>query len=95
MEQEKIDTQLRKEVLRALADDENTKELDIHVGVLNGIVHMAGQVPSPEMWHRSEKIAANISGVRAVVNRLEAPGAPSPARNIQLQLAPQKRENTP
>lgn len=78
------DESLRAAVLALFATDERTASADLHVGVLNGIVHLAGEVPSLEIWSFAEHLAASISGVRGVVNRIEAPGAPPPSRTVHL-----------
>jgi len=56
------------------------------VGVLNGIAHLAGCAPSTDVWAAAEQVTASIPGVRGIVNRIEAPGAPSPARTVNLNL---------
>ena len=81
-----MDEQLRDSVLQALAADPRTASLDLRVGVLNGIVHLGGSAPSDDEWAWAEMVAAHIPGVRGVVNRIEAPGAPNPARAIHLDL---------
>jgi osmotically-inducible protein OsmY len=81
-----MDSHLRDSVLQALAADPRTALLDLRVGVLNGIVHLGGNAPSDDDWAWAEMVAANVPGVRGVANRIEAPGAPSPARAIHLDL---------
>jgi hypothetical protein len=39
----------------------------------------------------TEELAGQAPGVRGVVNRIEAPGAPSPAREINLDLKTRKQ----
>ena len=80
------DERLRAAVLQALAADPRTAPLDLRVGVLNGIVHLGGSAPSDDDWAWAEMVAAHIPGARGVVNRIEAPGAPNPARAIHLDL---------
>jgi len=82
-----MDEQLRDAVLQALAADPRTAPLDLRAGVLNGIVHLGGSAPSDDDWAWAEMVSARVPGVRGVVNRIEAPGAPSPARTINLNLA--------
>ena len=81
-----IDESLRASVLKAFADDEIMAPLNLRVGVLNTIVHLGGSVPSLEIWAKAEKIVASFPGVRGVVNRIEAPGGPSPSRTVNLDL---------
>jgi hypothetical protein len=54
--------------------------------VLNGVAHLAGIVASLEVRDAAEELAKNVCPVRGVVNRIEAPGAPSPARTVHLIL---------
>ncbi len=86
------DEELRAEVLRCFAADERTVQESLRVGVLNGVVHLAGVVPSIDVWIAAAELAENIPGVRGVVNRIEAPDAPSPARTINLDLAIDERK---
>jgi osmotically-inducible protein OsmY len=78
------DAQLRAGILQALARDQRTLALDIRVGVLGGFAHLAGKVPSLELRTLTELIVSSVPGVRGVANRIEAPGAPSPARTVNL-----------
>lgn len=80
------DEDLRTAVLAAFMANSRIASLDLRVGVLNGIVHLAGKVDSLEKRRSAEEIAGRVPGVRGVVNRIEAPGAPSPARTINLEL---------
>ena len=81
------DAILREEVRRALASDPHTAALDLRVGVHHAVVHLAGEAPSESLWHRAEAVATSVHGVRGVVNRMQAPGAPSPSRTINLPLS--------
>lgn len=80
------DESLRESILAIFAADNRTAQMDIRVGVLNGIVHLAGKVACLSERATVEELASQVSGVRGVVNRIEAPGAPSPARTINLEL---------
>lgn len=77
---------LRAEVLAALAAEKRLSGGELHVGVLYGIVHLAGKVSTLIERCAAEDAASQVIGVRGVVNRIEAPGAPSPARQIDLDL---------
>lgn len=85
-----LDENLRTSILETLAADSRTAGSDLRVGVLSGIVHLAGKVDTLEKRCAAQELAGLVSGVRGVVNRIEAPGAPSPAREINLDL---KNEN--
>jgi osmotically-inducible protein OsmY len=82
------DEQLRTRIIQALMLDERTAALNLRVGVLNEIVHLAGRAPSLNIWNLTERIVLGVAGVRGVVNRIEAPDAPLPARTIHLDLPP-------
>ena len=86
------DDELRNAILERFSADTRTASANLRVGVLNGIVHLAGAVPSFEIWVDAAEIADKISGVRGVVNRVKAPEAPKPARIIHLDLAPGKKD---
>lgn len=80
------DESLRAAILAVLAADQHTASADLRVGVLNGIVHLAGVVDSLAARDAVEELAGRVPSIRGVVNRIEAPGAPSPAREINLDL---------
>ena len=84
------DEQLRTRIIQALMLDERTAALDLRVGVLNGIAHLAGTVASLDVRDAAQELAECVCGVRGVVNRIEAPGAPSPARTVNLNLQNEK-----
>jgi hypothetical protein len=80
------DEKLRETTLNRLAGSDPTAFASLRVGVLNGIVHLAGVVSSLEIYMTAAEIAQSVRGVRGVVNRIEAPGAPDPSRTIHLDL---------
>lgn len=88
IEYSELDQRIRRDVLRELHCHEQTAPYELRVGVLNAIVHLAGEVPSLELWELIETIAARVPDVRGVVNRITAPGAPEPARTIHMNLKP-------
>jgi osmotically-inducible protein OsmY len=81
------DESLRAAILAALAADERTAMAELRVGVLNGVAHLAGAASSLPARAAAQELAGKIPGVRGVVNRIEAPGAPSPGREINLDLS--------
>lgn len=85
-----LDETLREAILNAFAADNVAAFTNLRVGVLNGIAHLAGKVDSLEKRNAAEEIAKLVPGVRGVVNRIESPGGPSPARTINLNLENEK-----
>jgi osmotically-inducible protein OsmY len=80
------DERLRETIMAALAVDSRTAHVELRVGVLNGIVHLAGAADTLAERSAAEALAGQAPGVRGVVNRIAAPGAPSPMREINLDL---------
>ena len=86
------DERLRATILDLFAADARTASADLRVGVLNGIAHLVGTVPSLQVRDAAEELAKSVSGVRGVVNRIEAPGAPSPARTVNMNLPNERQQ---
>lgn len=80
------DESIRTRITAALAAEGSPPIAELHIGVANGVVHLAGQVETDEIRASVEEIARRVEGVRGVVNRIAAPGAPSPARAIHIDL---------
>jgi osmotically-inducible protein OsmY len=78
------DEALRAAILAVFAEKPRIVSAELRVGVLNGIAHLAGTAASLEIRNLAEELAKNVRGLRGVVNRIEAPGAPSPGRRIDL-----------
>ncbi len=78
------DEDLRAAILAAFAANAQIASADLRVGVLNGVAHLAGTAASLEIREMAEELAKNVRRLRGVVNRIEAPGAPSPARRIDI-----------
>ncbi len=79
------DEKIRKEILLVFTKGLE-KDFNLRVGVLDGIAHLAGTVNSMAMRQTAEELANQVVGIRGVVNRIEAPGAPSPSRAVNLDL---------
>jgi hypothetical protein len=88
------DDKLRAAVLARLSRDPQTASSAVRVGVRNGIVHLAGSAPTVEIWEVAAELARGVPGVRGVVNRIEAPGAPEPGRTVQLKISQPPPEST-
>jgi osmotically-inducible protein OsmY len=84
------DESLYKTILALFASEDQASPGRLRLGVSNGIVHLAGVTASLESRSRVEELAGSVPGVRGVVNRIEAPGAPSPARLVNLNLQSKK-----
>lgn len=80
------DASLRAAILGLFSAEDSGVFSSLRVGVLNGIAHLAGTVPSLESYIAAAELVESIPGIRGVVNRIEAPGAPSPSRSIHLHL---------
>jgi osmotically-inducible protein OsmY len=80
------DEVLREAILVALTHDRRITVDQLRVGVSNAIAHLAGKVDSLESRDLVESLVKQVPGVRGVVNRIECPGAPSPARTVNLDL---------
>lgn len=83
---EPSDTELREKILALFSTNSSQIFANLRVGVMHGIVHLAGYVDTLARRATAEEMVHKIHAVRGVVNRIEAPGAPSPARTIQLNL---------
>jgi osmotically-inducible protein OsmY len=79
------DSDLRAAILAAFAADSRLVAAQVRVGVLNRFAHLAGVVDSLATRQAAEELTAQIPGIRGIVNRIDAPGAPRPAREINLQ----------
>jgi osmotically-inducible protein OsmY len=84
------DKYLREAILTVFATDSRTASSDLRVGVLNGIAHLAGAVDSMAKRDTAEELANQVCGIRGVVNRIDAPGAPSPSRTVNLDIKNKK-----
>ena len=82
-----IDEELRASVLARFAAAEYDLA-NVRVGVLNSVANLTGSLTSLESYYMAAALAAAVPGIRGVVNRIEAPGAPSPSRKIDLDLKP-------
>ena len=80
-------------VLDALDANTSLTHLDLRVGVHNGLVHLGGDAPSPGIRSQIEQLVSGLPGVRGVVNRIHAPGAPSPIRRVNLYLSSASKNN--
>lgn len=78
------DEELHAEILARFATDPRTARANLRVGISNRIAHLAGVVPSLEIRDAAAELAESVPEVRSVVNRIEAPGAPIPARTVHL-----------
>jgi osmotically-inducible protein OsmY len=69
----------------ALAEDPRMNVLDIEVRIVDGRVHLHGDVPSEELKRQAQAIAEELSEGMPVVNRLNVGGEPAQSpRNEQI-----------
>ncbi len=80
------DETLRDAILAAFAADNRIAADNLRIGVLNSIAHLAGNVNDLSKRDLAEALAQQVPGIRGVVNRIDCPGAPSPARTVNLDL---------
>jgi osmotically-inducible protein OsmY len=66
------DSELEIRIAHALSVHSSTRNgaLGIIVSAANGFVSLVGRVPNSEIAQTAEEVAAGVSGVRAVANRL-------------------------
>ena len=58
-------------VRRELREDAATTDLDIHVSVRNGTVHLRGSVPTLDDADNAEEVAGRVEGVIEVIEELD------------------------
>jgi osmotically-inducible protein OsmY len=80
------DEDLRMAIITVFKDDIRITNDKLRVGVLNRVVHLAGSVASRTERTTAEELAKEIPGVLGVVNRIDSPDAPSPARTVNIKL---------
>lgn len=64
------DEDIRSQVLEALHADAATIDLDVHVSVRNGVVHLRGHVPTLDDAEFAEEVAGRVPGVVEVREEL-------------------------
>jgi osmotically-inducible protein OsmY/sporulation protein YlmC with PRC-barrel domain len=79
------DDELESTVTEALHDDPRTQGTRINVHSWFGYVHLAGDVPTREVKEAAEQIAAQVPGVRSVVNLLTVSGVSNPLEQERLR----------
>jgi osmotically-inducible protein OsmY len=88
------DGKIATEIERRLTVDKEVNATAVELDVRAGVVTMTGRVPSEAAKERAEKIAASVSGVSKVNNRLSAgtaePSGPGGAGTIPERI-PQGR----
>ncbi|MCS7173191.1 MAG: BON domain-containing protein [Armatimonadetes bacterium] len=82
-----VDLELLQQVSAALVANPRVRHLPVHVRVREGTVELTGSAPTLEDAREVERTVATLPGVRAVSNRLAAPGIPeSWARVVQPEV---------
>jgi len=70
------DASIEAKVKRALIREPSLRVFPFRPTVVNGHLVLRGDVNTPDQYHRAERIAGEIAGVRAVTNRLTMGGQP-------------------
>lgn len=65
------DTKITAQVKLSLHGDKMTKNSEIHVTTVAGVVTLSGSVPSPDAAARAEQLAKQTAGVKEVTNQLK------------------------
>jgi osmotically-inducible protein OsmY len=68
------DDEIATAVLRELKEDAATSDLDVHVTVRNGVVHLRGSVPTIDDAENTETVASRVAGVARVTEMLDVTG---------------------
>ncbi|HEY2593780.1 MAG TPA: BON domain-containing protein [Chloroflexota bacterium] len=68
------DEALAEAILRELAEDAATTDLNIRVIVRQGVAHLRGEVPDLDDADNAEAVASRVPGVREVVEELDVTG---------------------
>lgn len=68
-----VDEKLVIAVANALANDKRMHNIQIGVNAQRGFIYLTGRVPSAVLRLSAAKIAAGVSNVRGIVNRIQAP----------------------
>jgi len=72
------DTDIRRDVLAALARDPYVSYIDFSVNVYNSKVYLYGRINSHFEQEQAGAVAAGVNGVVAIENRVEVPGSAHP-----------------
>jgi osmotically-inducible protein OsmY len=64
-------SELQHKVQTAITSDPRTREYGIDVLEQNGVITLKGTVPTREVSDTAESLAAEVFGVRGVINELE------------------------
>jgi osmotically-inducible protein OsmY len=74
------DMELRHEVFEAMNWDPAISGADVDVRVENGVVTLAGQLPSVAMRHAVECAVQRVRGIKSLVNELTVRPVPEESR---------------
>jgi osmotically-inducible protein OsmY len=64
---------------------------NVVVDVVDGVVSLRGQLPTPDDIKRAERTAARVPGVESVQNLLHLPGQPAPNVTDALEASSKAR----
>jgi osmotically-inducible protein OsmY len=91
----KPDAQVARDVATELWWDVRTRNADVAISVQDGIVTLAGVVPSSEAVHAAEEAAQRVWGVRGILNRVETrkDGPQSPDNRHSASAEPDRHKS--
>jgi osmotically-inducible protein OsmY len=91
----KSDAQVARDVATELWWDTRTRNADVAMSVRDGIVTLAGVVPSDEARHAAEEAAQRVWGVRGILNKIvTGKDGPQPTNDLNPAPAePARRES--
>jgi osmotically-inducible protein OsmY len=82
------DRELTIQVAKALARDDRTSPFIVPVNATHGWISLGGEVPTREVQHVTEKVAAEVSSVRGVIAlpRVTGKSPTAPKRTVQPRI---------
>lgn len=84
----RVDNQVLADKIRSeVLGEERFRDYVINVDAVDGVVHLRGEVPQPEIVRELRERVAAMDEVEAVDNLLHAPGTPAPNKQEALQAS--------
>lgn len=89
----RTDAQLASDVQNKINTDSNLPDKQLTINANNGVITLTGNVSSDEARNAAANDAAQVDGVKTVVNNLQV--APATAGNTQAEEQPQQEASNP